>query len=237
MMRLASEVSSGLLPTQELRLPFSPRQSAKALAQAILPSSMVMWRGARSNSGRSAVALTFDDGPTPLTLAYLQVLDQLGAKATFFVVGEACTQYPDLVRAIADRGHQLANHGYTHRRFTTLPSNEVELEIQRTQALLDVHQPPRHRLVRPPHGATSLRSMLNCSLAGFTTVLWSIDSGDARSNDAKEIERSFTTNTVSDGDIVLLHEGQPWTLSALPTIVNELEKAGHELVTVGELLD
>lgn len=238
-MRLAAGFT-GSLPAQEPRLPWSARQSAKALAQAILPSSMVLWRGSRvrpDNGGQTAIALTFDDGPTPLTLEYLRVLDQLGVRATFFLVGEACAKYPDLVRAIADQGHELANHGYTHRRFTTLPLRELDLEIERTQALLDVHQPPRHRLVRPPHGATSLRSVLNCSLVGFTTVLWSFDSGDARSNDANEIERAFITNTVSDGDIVLLHEGQPWTLSALPTIVNQLEKAGHELVTVGELLD
>jgi peptidoglycan/xylan/chitin deacetylase (PgdA/CDA1 family) len=229
----------GLVPTQARRLALPARQSVKALAQAIIPSSMVMWRGSSNrwkDRGETAVALTFDDGPTPLTLEYLRVLEQLGVRATFFVLGKACTEHPDLVRAIADGGHELANHGYSHRRFTTLSSSELDLEIERTQALLDVHQSSGHRLVRPPHGATSLRSMLSCSLAGFTTVLWSIDSGDARVSNANEVERFFTANELSDGDIVLLHEGQPWTLSALPTIVNELEKAGHELVTVGELL-
>ncbi|HTM44355.1 MAG TPA: polysaccharide deacetylase family protein [Polyangiaceae bacterium] len=228
------------LPMQKRQLSLLARQGAKALARAILPSSMVIWHGARAQSkdaqSKSAVALTFDDGPTDLTLEYLRVLDQLDVRATFFLIGEACAQHPDLVRAIAGRGHELANHGYTHRPFTSLSSKELDLEIERTQTLLDVHQPRSHRLVRPPHGATSLRCMLNCSWAGFTTVLWSFDSGDARNKDAKEVERPFAVNSLRDGDIILLHEGQPWTLSALPMIVNQLEEAGHELVTVGELL-
>jgi peptidoglycan/xylan/chitin deacetylase (PgdA/CDA1 family) len=146
---------------------------------------MVVWRGqgARSVAQRKAVALTFDDGPTSLTPEYLCLLDRLGVRATFFVVGEACAQYPHLVRAIASHGHELANHGYTHRRFTNLSSSELEQELQLTQELLDGVRTSEHRLVRPPHGATSLRSMLNCSLAGFTTVLWSLDSGDSRTSD------------------------------------------------------
>jgi peptidoglycan/xylan/chitin deacetylase (PgdA/CDA1 family) len=238
-MRAAARLTGSSLVTAELGLPLATRQSAKALAQAMLPSSIVVWRGqnARSVEQRKAVALTFDDGPTSLTTEYLRVLDRLGVRATFFVVGQACTEYPHLVRAIASHGHELANHGYTHRRFTTLSSRELEQELQNTQDLLDTFQVPQRRLVRPPHGATSLWSMLNCSLAGFTTVLWSFDSGDCRTSDVNAVERAFTVKTVRDGDIILLHEGQPWTLQALPTIVNELEKTGHELVTVGELLD
>ncbi|HEX2879972.1 MAG TPA: polysaccharide deacetylase family protein [Polyangiaceae bacterium] len=238
-MRATARLATSSVSNLELGLPFSTRQGAKALAQAMLPSSMVTWRGpvARSAAQRKAVALTFDDGPTSLTPEYLRVLDQLGVRATFFVIGKACTEYPHLVRAIASHGHQLANHGYTHRRFTTLSSSELEQELQRTQDLLDTFQAPQHRLVRPPHGATSLWSMLNCSLAGFTTVLWSFDSGDSRTRNVTDLEQAFTVNTVNDGDIILLHEGQSWTLQALPAIVNELEKTGHDLVTLGELLD
>jgi peptidoglycan/xylan/chitin deacetylase (PgdA/CDA1 family) len=192
---------------------------------------------ARSAERRKAVALTFDDGPTSLTPEYLRVLDQLGVRATFFVVGKACAEYPQLVRAIASHGHELANHGYTHRRFTSLSSSELEQELELTQDLLDTFQVPQRRLVRPPHGAMSLWTMLNCSLAGFTTVLWSFDSGDARTRSGADLEQAFTATPVNDGDIILLHEGQTWTLQALPTIVKALEKTGHELVTVGELLD
>jgi len=228
------------------------RRGAKALAEAILPASMVVWRGPEGRSrirslgravgsngadaaGPGRIALTFDDGPTSLTPQYLEVLEQLGARATFFLVGQACEARPELVQAIAARGHELAGHGYTHRRFTELSEQDLSQELARTRSLL----PPSAQnptLVRPPFGAVSLGSLLTCSRGGFTTVLWSLNSGDWRSRNAVEVEETFTAGTASAGEIVLLHEGQTWTMEALPSIVGSLRKAGHELVTVGELL-
>jgi peptidoglycan/xylan/chitin deacetylase (PgdA/CDA1 family) len=213
------------------------RRGAQAIAQAILPASMVVWRGPEAQAKRKAgrVALTFDDGPTPLTRQYLAVLDELGARATFFVVGEMCAKHPDIVAEIAARGHELAGHGYTHRRFTDLSPSELSDELQRTQALLPPSAQERP-FVRPPHGAMSLRSMFTCSRRGFTTVLWSYNSDDWRNKETSQVEEVFNEHTAEAGEIVLLHDGQSWTMNALPRIVGALEKAGHELVTVGELL-
>jgi len=216
------------------------RRGAQVLAEAILPASMVVWRGREAHHRPKAkragrVALTFDDGPTPLTREYLDVLDQLGVRATFFLVGELCAQHPEIVADIAARGHEIAGHGYTHRRFTELSAEELTDELERTQALLP--QSPQSRpLVRPPHGAVSLRSMLTCSRRGFTTVLWSFNSEDWRKKETSQVEGTFRERSAGAGEIVLLHDGQRWTVNALPTIVRRLEKAGHELVTVGELL-
>lgn len=237
----------------ESQLVASARRGAKALAEAVLPSSVVVWRAepARGNVwqplkravfGASStptkpgkVALTFDDGPTPLTLDYLDVLERLSVRATFFLIGSLCEQHPELVRAIADRGHELAGHGYTHRRFTTLNDVELRDELSRTRALLPPNASAR-TFVRPPHGAVSLPTLLSCARQGFTTVLWSMNSGDWCSESAEQVEQVFLAQTATAGEIVLLHEGQHWTMQALPTIVEALEKAGHELVTVGELL-
>jgi peptidoglycan/xylan/chitin deacetylase (PgdA/CDA1 family) len=208
------------------------RRRAKAVAEAVLPASIVVWRGREK---RSRVALTFDDGPGPLTMDYLDALERLDARATFFLVGEMCEKYPELVRAIASRGHELANHGYTHRPFPKLGGRELSAELSRTQALLPSQRTGR-ALVRPPYGAVSPASLLTCARQGFTTVMWSVNSGDWARHDADDVVRTFATTSASGGDIVLLHEGQPWTMKALPTIVGELKKAGHELVTVSELL-
>jgi peptidoglycan/xylan/chitin deacetylase (PgdA/CDA1 family) len=210
------------------------RRGAKALAELVLPRSAVVWRGRDGRPGPGKVALTFDDGPTALTPAYLDVLDQLGVRATFFVVGEMCRARPDLLAEIQDRGHEVAGHGYTHRPFTELSEGQLRDELSETQALLP---PQGHRpFVRPPFGAMSLRSMLTCAGAGYTTVLWSVDSGDWCNLEAGAVARSFTEQTISAGEIALLHDGQPWTIDALPTIVDSVRKAGHEPVTVGELL-
>ena len=229
------------------------RRGAKALAEDFLPESMVVFRGPegrreplsslrrvlRRSSQRAAgvgrVALTFDDGPTSLTPQYLDVLERLGARATFFLIGELCAARPDLVRAISERGHEVAGHGYTHRRFTTLSRAELIRELERTRALLPQATGERE-LVRPPYGAVSLPSLLACAHAGFTSVLWSLNSFDWRLQNAHEVETGFASQAICPGEIVLLHEGQSWTMNALPAIVGSLRQAGHELVTVGELL-
>jgi peptidoglycan/xylan/chitin deacetylase (PgdA/CDA1 family) len=81
-----------------------------------------------------------------------------------------------------------------------------------------------------------LGSLLTCARGGYTTVLWSDDSGDWCNRQPHVVERAFTEPALADGAIGLLHEGQTWTMNALPTIIGTLKKAGHELVAVGELL-
>lgn len=211
------------------------KDRAKALARALVPPAVAVWNGSKRSGASRGVALTFDDGPTTLTRDYLSVLGRFGAKATFFVVGAECEKHPELVKDVAKAGHELAGHGYTHRRFTELSAPELRDELERTRALLPEG---RHRrpLVRPPHGAVSLGSTIACALAGFRLVLWSHDSGDWCTERSDDVVRSFD-QALEPGAIVLFHEGQDWTLHALPEILGTLRKAGHELVTVGELLD
>jgi peptidoglycan/xylan/chitin deacetylase (PgdA/CDA1 family) len=209
----------------------------KNLAETVVPSSLIAWRGRVSASSRGRpIALTFDDGPDKMTPEYLDVLGRFRARATFFVVGEFCAARPDLVSAIAAGGHELCCHGYTHRRFPRLSAEELRAELLETAVLLP-KSPTGPRLVRPPHGAVSLRSTFTCARAGFTTTLWSHDSGDSRTTSERDVCMAFRNGRAPGaGSIVLLHEGQPWTLRALPTILGELCEAGHEFVTVGELL-
>ena len=198
----------------------------------LLPSSMLVRHG---TTRRRRVALTFDDGPDHMTPEYLSLLDHLGVRATFFLCGRNCAENRQLVLDIVSRGHEVAGHGYTHRRFTVMTHAELRDELANTAALLP---PPRTRrpLVRPPHGSTSVQSLLRCTRAGYTTVLWSADSGDARLTNPDDMVKQLVPDRVSPGDIILLHEGQRSTLEALPRIVKGLQGARYELVTVGEVL-
>jgi len=208
------------------------RQLVKAAADAVLPSSVLIVRGPIK---KRRIALTFDDGPAELTREYLDVLAAFDAKATFFVVGEACAMRPRDLEEIAERGHELGGHGYTHSSFAQLGKNELEAELERTAALLP--KIPGRSLVRPPRGVISAPALLNCARSGFTVVLWSRDSGDWRLTCAAEILEEFEREPFDPGDIVLLHEGQRRTLDALPALLERLNESGHELVTVSELLD
>ena len=208
------------------------RRLIRHAAEALLPSTVMVLRGPE---GAKKISLTFDDGPVDLLDRYLDVLDQYQARATFFVLGECCNARRDELLEIVRRGHEVANHGYTHKRFTLMSRAELDDELERANELLPVARSQRP-LVRPPGGATSLRSLARSALLGYTTVLWSLDSDDCRSQDPKHIADCVSPERVRPGEIVLMHEGQEWTLAALPEILSKLRGAGYALVPVGELL-
>jgi len=199
----------------------------------LLPSTLLFRRGKTADR---RVALTFDDGPHEMTDAYLDVLDKFSARATFFVVGRECESRRDVVARIADRGHELAGHGFTHKAFPKLDDAALRDELKRTAALLPPPQTARP-LVRPPNGATSVRSLLGCARAGYVTVLWSLDSDDCRTAAPETVVERLSPARLTPGEIVLLHEGQSWTLEALPVILDRLQRAGFQAVTVGDLLN
>jgi peptidoglycan/xylan/chitin deacetylase (PgdA/CDA1 family) len=203
----------------------------KQLAARLLPAELLVCRGPAN--GRR-IALSFDDGPAALTHAYLDVLDAFGAKATFFLVGARSALRPEEVSEISRRGHEIGNHGYTHRTFPELSRDELIGELENTAALLP---PPRgRRLVRPPRGAVSAGALVASALAGYTTALWSYDSNDWRVHDADAIGDSLQQASITPGEILLFHEDQAWTLAALPGILRHLNEEGHELVTLSDLL-
>jgi peptidoglycan/xylan/chitin deacetylase (PgdA/CDA1 family) len=209
------------------------RRRLRTAAGALLPSAILVRRG---RGGSRRAALTIDDGPDPMTRGYLDVLDRFGVPATFFVLGRACAERRDDLLEMIRRGHEVASHGYDHVRIPTLDAGEMEQQLARTAALLP---PPlgRRPLFRPPHGAVSSRSLITVARAGYTTVLWSLDSDDCRTRDVDEVVARVAPERVEPGEIVLLHEGQTWTLEALPRILANLRAANVKLVTVGELLD
>jgi peptidoglycan/xylan/chitin deacetylase (PgdA/CDA1 family) len=208
------------------------RRGAKHAAAALIPRSFLVVRGPRA---RRRIALTFDDGPTELTGAYLDVLRRHRARATFFLVGRCCERLPNMADAIAEHGHQIGGHGFTHRAFPEIVGESLRGELAATDALLPKANGHR-RCVRPPHGSISVASLVECARAGFTTVLWSWDSGDSRAVSVADILLGFESRPPRNGDILLLHEDQRHTLEALPTLLERLASEGYELCTVDELL-
>jgi len=188
----------------------------------------------RGPTASKRVAITFDDGPDELTSQYLDVLDQLGVPATFFVVGEHAAEHPRLVREYVRRGHQVAGHGYDHTRFTKLDRRALLDQCARTDAALGGQLSGRS-WVRPPHGALDTRSLFTLRTAGYVVALWSIDSCDYGDRDPAVLVERCSPAHVSAGDVVLFHEGQPWTLEAIPLVVTALQAAGLECVTMHDL--
>src|SRR5690349_6421490 len=133
----------------------------------------IIWRGP-TNARR--VALTFDDGPHALTERYIACLGELGVPATFFVMGYYVERRPDVVAEYLRAGHQLAGHGYYHKRFTRLRPEELREQLTRTDKLLGAG--PHRRWVRPPHGTLGPVDAATMLASGFTVAMWSFDSRD-----------------------------------------------------------
>ena len=188
----------------------------------------------KGSSAKKRVALTFDDGPDSLTTRYLELLDDLGVPATFFVCGNRAEQHPELVREYIRRGHQIAGHGYDHTRFT---------KLRRRQLLDQLEQPERaiggqvsgRPWVRPPHGSMDATSLFTMRAAGYLVAMWSVDSCDYEDKDPMSLAERCGPKFVGAGDVVLFHEGQEWTLDALPAIVTSLQASGLECVTMHDL--
>jgi peptidoglycan/xylan/chitin deacetylase (PgdA/CDA1 family) len=209
------------------------RARCEALAR-LLPRSVLFSHASRTVRGKR-VALTFDDGPDAMTPLYLDVLDTLGVRATFFLIGENLAATGDLAAKYVARGHEVGGHGWSHQSFPSLSPCELVEEIEKTEALLPS---PRlgPKLVRPPRGELSAGTLLRLAAAEYVTVLWSVDSDDRRTRDPRAIEQRLAPERVRPGDVVLLHEMRPWTLEALRGAVGALRAKGFDFVTVSELM-
>ncbi len=209
------------------------RTGLKRLIFGAMPASRLLRRGPQD---RRRVALTFDDGPCPMTIELLDLLDQLNVPATFFVVGDRAEKYPELLAEYVRRGHQVAAHGFDHQRFTALSVVELDDQLRRTELAIGL-QRTLHPWVRPPYGALSVTSLAQLAGTGRVIAMWSFDSEDYTRRDPNDLIERCSPTAIAAGDVVLFHEEQTWTCAALPKIVEQLRTAGFEFATMADLFD
>lgn len=201
----------------------------------------VIWAG---ESTKHAVALTLDDGPSPLfTPKILALLKQYQAHATFFVLGRKVEKYPGLVQAELRAGHEAGNHSFSHPYLTESSQFTREKELERTDMALDrLGCPKKGRLIRPPFSAFDDRLTTYIAHKQQHLALWSIDSGDWQGLGSEAIVKNVLTR-VKNGSIVIFHDSDEKdqadrtpTVEALEVILPALKAEGYELVTVSELV-
>ena len=162
---------------------------------------------AQTMSGSDRVLLSFDDGPDPInTPKLLDLLDELGLKAYFFVVGEKAQQHPEIVREIVRRGHKVGNHTMHHNPFHAfwMPHKYYRDEIMAADEVLRSIGIDT-KLFRPPLGITNRQIAWACKKAGLHVVAWDVRSFDTR-NEPREIVINRILEHVRPGSIVLLHD-------------------------------
>jgi len=204
----------------------------KALFGAV-PSRRLLQHG---NRGRAQIALTIDDGPDPVhTPRILDILRDHAVKATFFVVGGAAEQYPDLVLRMKKEGHDVGSHSYSHPYFHRLSWSGAIQEIRMTRWVLNRILGEECKLFRPPHGKLSLRSLIPAWAAGQRVVMWNVDLKDYRASTG-EVEAQLDRTTFSSGDIILYHGISEPALKALPRVTKAALDKGREAVTISQLI-
>jgi peptidoglycan-N-acetylglucosamine deacetylase len=189
------------------------------------------------------VALTFDDGPDPAsTPRFLKALDQLNVHATFFLLGEHVADNRLLVAEIAAQGHELAVHGWSHRR-PWLPGDLREFaDLKRAQTVVEEIAGGPVTWYRPPYGILTGERWAAAARCGLRPVLWSAWGRDwTRSATGESVMRTLRPD-LRAGATVLLHDSDRvaapgcWraTLNALPRLVAECEAAGLGLGPLSE---
>ena len=187
------------------------------------------------SAGGGLVALTFDDGPDPeVTPAVLRLLEQAGARATFFCVGQRAEAHPEVMAAIRARGHGVGNHSYSHPNgFALRGPGGLSREIRRAQEAIERVGGGRPRLFRAPAGIQNPWLAPTLAAAGLRLVSWTRRGYDTVSRDGARVAARLGRG-LQAGDILLLHDGssardtsgRPVVLEALPRVLEEMARRG-----------
>lgn len=185
------------------------------------------------------IALTFDDGPHKCyTPEILDILDEYGVKATFFVIGSNCEDNLAIVQREIDSGHEIGNHTYSHPHLTKIKAERLFSELIKTENILFELGEYRPKLFRPPEGIYSLTVSKTLERLDYIPILWTVDTTDWKLPSAEKIADTVLKN-ISSGEIILCHDfvsGKSNTPDALRIFIPKLLEQGYVFVTVSELI-
>jgi peptidoglycan-N-acetylglucosamine deacetylase len=194
--------------------------------------------------GSKQIALTFDDGPNdPHTLKLLDVLAKQNARATFFMIGRYVQQRPDIARAVAQAGHVIGNHTFTHPLLIFKSEAETRSQLIRCRQELEDAFGKHSNLFRPPFGGRRPATLRIARELGFETVMWNVPSDDWKALPAVGIEKKIAKQ-IRGGDVILLHDGghsamgvdRAQTVEATENLILRYRDRGYDFVTVNEML-
>lgn len=165
----------------------------------------------------------------------LEVIKGNDVPATFFIGGQWAEDFPNLTKQIAQEGHEIGNHGYSHPHPDNISRSANLEEIKKTETAVENSCGIRTNLFAPPYGERGDAVLKAAEDAGYHTILWSIDTIDWQRPDPSVIVKRVVEKA-HNGAIVLMHPTAP-TVHALPIIIVELKKEGYEIVRVTTLLE
>ena len=211
---------------------------------AMAPTSQLYGRTLVRSANPHQLALTYDDGPNdPHTLRLLEILARHDVRATFFMIGRHVQQRPQIARAVAQAGHALGNHTFTHPNLIFCSEMQTRIQLAGcTRAIEDVvGQTPK--LFRPPFGGRRPSTLRIVRELGLTPVMWNVTGWDWDAHSSDAIERKVSKQ-IRGGDVILLHDGshrqlgmdRSHTVAATDALLTRYKGEGFQFATVPEII-
>lgn len=193
---------------------------------------------AAADSGTKYISVSFDAAwGADDTIQILDTLDKYNVKATFFMTGGWVDSFPDMVKEIYARGHDLGNHSQNHKQMSKLSANEQKTEIMTVSDKIRELTGYEVFLFRPPYGdynSTLINTVYSCN---HYPIQWDVDSLDWKDYGVENIIKTVTQHkALGNGSIILMHNGAKYTAEALDTVLSTLQSQGYTLVPISQLI-
>jgi peptidoglycan-N-acetylglucosamine deacetylase len=192
------------------------------------------------HTSRRVVAITFDDGPNPVyTPQILDIFSAAKGKATFFMIGDQMRNNPEVVKQVADQGHEIGNHTFNHPKLSQLSMEDCLDEIEQTDKLVEEMTGRKPVVFRPPYLDYNQDTVSILQQKGYPMIgALNLEALDWEQPGVEYIlEKSM--DVVKNGSILIFHDGygdRSQTIEAVRMLVSELTSQDYQLVTVSELL-
>jgi peptidoglycan/xylan/chitin deacetylase (PgdA/CDA1 family) len=194
--------------------------------------------------GSRQIALTYDDGPNEVcTPRLLEVLERHQVKATFFMLGRYVTLQPKVAEAVAQAGHAIGNHTFTHPNLIFCSPAQMRMQVEECTRALQDHVGEHTALFRPPFGGRRPSVLRLAREMGYAPVLWSVTAYDWNPDPPEKIEANVARQ-VRGGDVILLHDGghlhmgadRSATITATDHLIRRYKDQGYEFVTIPQMM-
>ena len=189
--------------------------------------------GREDNQIALTIDAAWDADKTPFIL---DTLDKYGVKATFFLCGIWVKQYPDFVKEIARRGHEIGNHSLTHPHMGRMDAIAIQKELSDLDDMLEELTGKRSTLFRPPFGEYNDTVIQAAHEAGYEVIQWSRDTVDWKQDRSAQTILDGVLKKLQSGDIILCHNNGYKIETYLPVLLETAQQKGFAFVTVSELL-
>ena len=182
---------------------------------------------------KKKIALTFDDGPDEeYTPMLLDGLAERGVRVSFFVIGAAAEEHPEIMKRIVEEGHLIGNHTYNHVDLKTMTRTAARKEIKKANEVIAEYTGEEPCFLRPPFGSASKKIEKELEMI---EVLWTIDTMDWSCKNEESICNTVYRE-IEENSIILMHDEYPSTVRSALSIIDRLQNEGYEFVTVDEIV-